>query len=228
MKLDIETINFIKKVVNTAKIVGIDNIIIEKDKVRGMDDHRTVVIFQPDIDELSCGSLGLNRTDVFMTRLELVNTSEGFKVVADIDEEREFVRGLKMSAKGTRIDYRCANPATIQAPKIINDTIVGTIETTEDAVTLLQKGAVAMGNAELVKIISDNDGVSFELEDVNNDTLKHEFAEGIDHKFSHKYPVKTLLALLKNKQDALEFDIGEKGIIRFDIRGLGVYVLPKV
>jgi len=46
MKLSQEQISFIENVVKTGQSIGIDNIIIEPEMVRAIDDARTVVLYQ--------------------------------------------------------------------------------------------------------------------------------------------------------------------------------------
>jgi len=46
MKLDKITVSYILNVVETAKLVGIDSVIIEPNTVRAIDDNHTVVLFQ--------------------------------------------------------------------------------------------------------------------------------------------------------------------------------------
>lgn len=233
MKLSNETLTFIQNVVHTAGIVDIDSIIIDPESVRGLAENNTVVLLEKDVPELEIGSVGLNRTDVFQQRLGVVKDLDSFAVDAVMDDEKGFVRSLTMKAKGTKIDYRCANPTTIRAPRVINDELSARVDVTADAVQMLQKGAAAMGS-DLVQFHSDKDGVRFELIDTNNDTFDHLFAEKAtplskesEGYFTHKYPVKTLLALFKD--DSVDhFSVGSKGTLLVKINDLGVYVLPKV
>jgi len=234
MKLSDETLSFIQNVVHTAGIVDIDSIIIDPESVRGLADNHTVVLLEKEVPELEIGSIGLNRTDVFLQRLDVVKDLDGFAVEAVMDgSDKGFVRSLTLKAKGTKVDYRCANPTTIRAPRVINDEPSARVDVTAEAVKLLQKGAAAMGS-DLVEFHSDGDGVHFSLVDVNNDTFEHQFAEkatplteGSEGKFTYKYPVKTLLALFKDSS-VDHFSVGGKGTMLVKVSGLGVYVLPKV
>lgn len=240
MKLKPESLAYVLNVVRTAKLVGIDNIIIEPDTVRAMDDARTVVIFQNEgVPDMEFNSIGINRIDVLMARYEIANSTQGFSAEVDTknEGEDEFATSLILKGKGTKIDYRCADPSKISAPRTINDVIRYSVNLTAEAVTLLQKGVAAM-TAENVSIIS-NDGVSFELVDVNNDIFKHTFADDAQlvpdedgevvstTKFAHRYPVKTLLALFRSNPEGT-FSVGQKGILSFPVNGLTVYVLPQV
>lgn len=233
MKLDAETVAYILNVVKTARLVGIDNIIIEPDLVRAMDDSNSVVLFQDeDVLEMPFGSIGLTRIDAFMARFEIARVQDKFSIEAVVQDDEKFARSLIMKGKGIKIDYRCGNPAKIKAPRQVNDVLKHKVPLNGEAVLLLQKGQAAMG-AETVSIIS-NDGVSFELVDVNNDVFKHTFAADAepltkdkDTKFAHRYPIKTLLALFKDNPTG-HFSVGAKGILSFPINGLTVFVLPQV
>ncbi len=234
MKLTNNLITFIENVVKTGLSVNIDNVIIETDMVRAIDDNRTVVIFQnTNVPEMPFSSIGLTRVPVFLSRLEIAKTQEKFTVDVIIDDDDDYVRSVTMKSDGTKIDYRCANPANIQAPRQINDTLVYRVQLNSEAVSLLQKGQGAMGS-ETVSIIGCKDGVSFELTDVNSDVFKHQISSDVQllddsasETFSHRYLLKTLLALFKQNAEG-SFDIGEKGILNININGLNLYVLPQV
>lgn len=234
MKLSQDLIDFIETVVKTGQSIGIDNVIIEPDMVRAIDDARTVVLYQnTNVPAMPFGSIGLNRISVFLSRLEIAKSQDNFTLDVKVDDGEEYARSINMKGAGTKIDYRCANPTTIQAPRQINDNLVYSIQLNAEAVSLLQKGQVAMGS-ETVTIGCDDDGVYFELTDVNSDVFKHTFAPDVDlldedasATFTHRYPVKTLLALFKQNPDG-HFEIGEKGILNISVNGLDIYVLPQV
>lgn len=233
MKLDAITISYLQTVVKTAKLVNIDSVIIEPNIVRAIADDNSVVILQnKDVPDMPFGSIGMNRLDTFNSRYELLRTQEKFGVEVDIDEDAKCVRAIIMKAKGTKIDYRCAKPQTIKAPRQINDTLKHRVKMNGDTVVLLNKAVAAMSGPEHVTLIS-NEGVSLELSDINNDTFKHTFMENADKltpdangKFAHRYFVKTLLPLLKQDSEG-HFDVGAKGILAFYVNNLTVYVLPQ-
>lgn len=232
MKLDKNTVSYIQSVIETAKLVGIDSIIIEPNLVRAIDDNSTVVINQnKDIPEMPFGSIGMNRLDIFTARYDIAKSQDGFTIEAEVDTGSQFAKSITMKAKGMKIDYRCANPAAIKAPRQINDVMKYRVLLTTEAVVNLQKAQSAM-KAEIVTIVSDN-GVSFELSDLNNDVFKYTFTDNVEvitdgnGKFAHRYPVKTLLSLFKQNATG-HFEIGAKGIAAFQLNGLKVFVLPQV
>jgi len=182
------------------------------------------------------GSVGLNRIDVLMARYGIAVTQDKFTMDATVVDDtaaNPWARALTMKATGTKIEYRTANPATVKAPRQINDVMKVRVNFPPEAVVLLQKGQAAMG-ADHVTIVSTDEGVSFQLFDVNNDTFKHTFADtaealedGGDTKFANRYPVKTLLSLFKETKNGY-FEVGKKGMLQCPLNGLAVFVLPKI
>ena len=232
MKLDSETLTYIRNVVETGQMVGIDNVIIESGNVRAINDEKSVVLFQEEnVPEMNF-NVGLNRIGVFLSRLEVARTQDNFAVDVKTDDDGVFARSITMTAKGFKVDYRCANPKTIAAPKKINDEMVIRIELTPQAVYMLQKGQTAMG-ADVVSLISNDNGVTFEFVDVNSDKFSYTFTEriafdaGANATFTYKYPIKILLPLFKHNAEST-FQIGRKGMLNIVVNNLNIFVLPQV
>lgn len=232
-KISSDLIGYVENVVKTGQSVGIENIIVDSDSgvVRGIDEGRTVVLFQDhDVPDFNVGVIGLNRTNAFLLRLNIVKGRKGFAVEAEMVERDNinYAKMLHMESDDTKAGYRCANPDAIKAPKQINDNIIHQVQLNAEAVDVLQKGYTAYGT-ETVSINGGEAGVAFILEDISEDVMRHTFAEEPVQtgSFSHKYPIKTLLSLFKQNPDDM-FEIGEKGILRFVANGLDLYVLPQV
>lgn len=233
MKLDPEQIKFITKIVTTAQLVGIDGIIIEPDLVRGMDEDKTVVMLQDtNVVAMPFDSIGLNRISTFQSRYDIARIRDNFTIEAVVSDGDKFARSLTMKGKGVKIDYRCANPTTITAPKKIRDEAQQRVQLNGEAVLLYQKGLAAMGS-EVVTIIS-NDGVSFEFSDNNADVFNHKFADstteivsGSSDKFAHKYQAKVLSSLFKHDPDG-SFTVGKAGTLNVEVNGVTITVMPRV
>ena len=217
----------------TAKLVDIESVIIETDLVRAINDDNTVVLFQDEnVISLPFGSIGMTRLDSFTSRYDIASSHDNFTVEATIRDKENFVSSIMMKSKGIKVDYRCGDPSKMRAPRQINDEMLFEVQLNSDAVTLLQKGFASMKSEE-VTIISNDDGVSFEMADINNDVLKHTFATSAtpltnesNTKFAHRYPTKILIALFKQNTDGT-FCIGKKGMLSYTINGLTLYVLPQ-
>jgi predicted ribosome-associated RNA-binding protein Tma20 len=148
-----------------------------------------------------------------------------------MDDKGEFVRALTMKGKGAKIDYRAANPATIQAPKKFDDKVAHKIRITPEAILLLQKGVSAM-KTDQVEIIGNKEGVSFQMtEDATKDTFAYKFAsladiestDGNPPNFQYTYLIKNLLTLFKQNPDGYFF-VTAKGLIKFVVNGLDLYI----
>lgn len=234
MIIDNNEIEFIENAVKTAKLVNIDSIIIETGMVRALSEDKTAFIFQDQsVPAFSFSSIGLNRLDVFQNRLEIAMACDNFSVDATADDSGSFIKSLIMKGKGVKIDYRCANPKNIIAPKKFNDIIKTQVEISSDAVSMMQKGQVAM-RSETITLINNEKGVTFELMDINSDVFSHTFTTitknltaDTDTRFVFKYPVKLLLTLLKNNPNGY-FNVGQKGILNVLVNKLNVFILPQV
>jgi hypothetical protein len=233
MKLDSKLLQYIENVVHTAQRVGIEDLIIEEGLIRAMDDNKTVVMHHStNVPDLPFSSVGIGRINVFVSRLNIVKGQSDFEIDVTTHETEDYVKTMLMKAKGVKVDFRCANPKQIQAPKTVNDTLKCLVPLDADAVVLLQKAQSAMGS-DSVTIISNEDGVTFELYDSANDKFSHtykakvESLEGDDVRFVHTYPLKIVLPLFKENVDG-NFAIGKKGIMNIAMNGINLWVLPQV
>lgn len=241
IKVDSNILSYIQKVVQTADLVKIDSIIIEPNKVRAVDEDKTVVILQDkNVPDMPFESIGLNRIDLFTSRLELVKSAGEFEVEAVIDEienkdtkqKERFARSLIFKSKNIKIDYRCANPSLIKAPRVLNDHLKFKINMTPETVLMIQKGYNAMKSDELILNNSKN-GVVLEINDVNGDSFTYkicnniETIEGEPQEFSYKYPIKTLLPLFKTAPENV-FYVSSRGMLKIEINKLNIYVIPRI
>lgn len=240
--VDITTLAYIQTVVQTAKLVGIESIIIEPGRVRAVDDNKSVIILQTDgVPPMSFGAIGLNRTDVFSSRLEIAKSAGKFEVEATTEsvENKEtkqsetFARALRFKGKGVKIDYRCANPTLMKIPKALNDSMVFTFNMTPEAVLMLTKGHSAMACDEVMFTGTIKDGVSLEMRDINGDVMSYVISDTVNGEdkqstaFKHNYPVKILLSLFKVVPSS-EINISTRGIMRITINDLNLYIMPRV
>lgn len=238
MKLDKEIIDYIFNVVKTGDIVNVDNIIIEPNMVRSMDEERTVGLFtNKNVPDMPFNSIGITRIHDLLSRFSIVKELENFLIEVTTDPDEVYATKLVLKAKKMKVDYRCGDPSKIAAPKVLHDVECYRVQLNEDAVGLFQKGNAAMSTDE-VSLVS-NDGVSFEFTDLSHDIYQYTFADTVEPilnadgeapsslKFAHRYPAKTLQALFKNNPTA-EFTIGQKGMMRFPLNDLTVFVLPRV
>jgi len=232
MKLESKLIEHISNVVKTAKIVGIDGLKLEPDFIGGLADDNTTYITQlEDIPDMPFDAMCIRNLNVFQSRFEIARKQDNFEMSVDITEDG-FVRSVLMKGKGTKIDFRCSTPKQVKAPKGFKSPLINRVKLTGETVMLLQQAIASMGS-DVVTIISNN-GVSFEIVDVNNDVFKHNFefeVESLDDEsdtnFAHRYPAKKLLGLFKINPTAT-FDVATSGRLCINVNGFDVTILPQV
>jgi hypothetical protein len=238
MIIDNATLTYIQNAIKTAGLVKIDSIVIEPGRVRAMDADRTVVLFHNEnVPDMVFGSIGINRFSVFNSRVDIAKSVDNFVIDAVVDSspgKDPFVRALQMKGKGVKVDYRCANPLTVQAPKNLRDQIVYRLHINTDVIQMIQKGQVAMSTDDITIICIDG-GVSFTMTDINGDTLSYQFGDSVElvtsdvdtsTDFSYTYPIKLVHSLFKHNTNQV-FDITTKGMIKITVNQLDFYILAK-
>ena len=233
MKVTAEEIKFIESTARTAALFHIDNIVIEPDRVRAIDDDRTIYLnLVEDVPDLSFGSIAITRVGLFLSRLDIAKVQKSFAVEAVMHKDGEFAHSLILRGKGTKIEYLCGNPTTIKIPKDLNDERSTEVKLNAELVVLMQQGMSAMSSNEIT--IISNDEVTFEIVDLNKDVFSYTFPdkakaliEDGTTKFAHKYPAKHILSLFKQNPDGY-FEVGGRiGTLSVNINGINVYVIPQ-
>lgn len=231
-----ETIDYILKVIKTAELVKINNIIIEPGRVRAIDDNKRAIIFHDkDIPDMEFGAIGLNRIDVFSSRFDLARSMTNLDVTASVEETEAgtFARSLQMKGKGIKIEYRCANPRTINAPKTFgNDGLFYKAHMTAEALQIMQKGQTAMSATE-VTFVGTPEGLMLEMSDINSDVLSYQISSELVHvtsgkqdaNFRHRHDIKLLLPLFRQNPES-SFYFTTRGLIRTTVNGLDVNLMP--
>lgn len=241
VKITPAQMEYIIGVVETARSIGITNVIIEPGRVRAMDAANTVTILQTSgVVDLACGSIGITRPDVLQARVNIATDVGSAAVEATtatyVQDKKEipFARALAIKGAGFKIDFRCSNPQIIKAPKALpNSTAAFEFDFDPLFVQQLSKGRDAMG-ADSVVLFGEDTGVYFTMKDVSGDEYTNSVvkdvvgvAVGSQPSFDYKYPIKTLLSMLK-KNRTYHIAITEQGLLSLVIDGLTVYLLREV
>lgn len=247
MKLTVEELDFIQGVIKTANSLDVAGVIIEPGKVRAMDEDQTIFLFQDKgIPPMQFGSIALNRLDAFSTRLEITRAQPNFEIevvttgtnatlgydkydAQSSDAAPMWVRAINMKADKINLDYRCANPMTVKAPKNRAGANVYSISITPELLVMLQKGKNAMKSKE-VKLIGNKKGATIEISDINSDTLSYHFNDtiqchnGDEPNFSYTYIIDDILPILKTNPTGT-FSLTARGSLRYTVNGLDVYFM---
>jgi hypothetical protein len=231
MKLKKEIVSFIKEAVTTAKDLKFDDMCIEQGLIRAMPEDQSVFFVHNHNTELPFDTLGITRIPELLNRLNIITESDEYTIeFKEIDGE---VRSLSMKNNETKIDFKCSNPAKIRAPRKINDPMMFGIHISTESIDMLKRSHAAM-KTDLVTFIADDDGVRFEMNDINNDVFTHKVAENVvcveeiqDAHFSFRYPTVLLLSLLN--KEIKYFEVGKSGTMLINtISGFNIYIPPRV
>lgn len=234
MKLTPEQIAFIINVVKTAVTLDMDSVIIEPERVRGVNESITVIMLHNEdvLDMPSNCSVGISRLKTFVDRYDIAKTRRNFTIDIKVNEIEKYAQSLTMKGEGIKVDYRCASPTKIRAPRRINDEPVLEVELTPETVVMIGKAHTAMKEEE-ISIIGNN-GVSFEIPDITNDVFSYKFADEVttldpdaNTMFAHRYPIKVLLSVFRQNQDE-KFRLTPTGILILQVNNLTIYIPPRV
>jgi len=230
MKLEKEIIDLILISVETAKLLGLEELIIDKHGIRGLHPDRQSLLLHKIELPLPFNAIGINRLHTLKGRLNIIKGMDNVSLNADISDN--IVRKLYFSTKKLKVEYRCSNPKNIETPKNINENFFREVEFTEEAYMMLMKAQSVMKVIDFT-MISDKDGVRFELFDENNDVFSYNFTNNIellsekgDNTFVFRYPIKVFLPILKQNPNT-KIQIGEHGVLQLNINELTSMIVPK-
>ncbi|MNC24561.1 hypothetical protein D3C75_726170 [compost metagenome] len=228
MQLSQATIDYIDRVTAVAQIAGIDAVVFRKDIVSGKDDTPAVVMVQKDdIPEFEFTELALIRIPYFRQRMEAVKAT-GKAFTATLEENK----GLITFAAGrTKAEYRAGNAVAVRPPKGIAHTDTFTFPIEPDLVNIISRAAAAYPSKDPIVTLTSN-GAEVELQitdDESNDSFTTIISDQMKGSgaLSVRYPLKLLLPLLK-QHEGKELKIGQIGSLALKIRGIDVFLIPRV
>ena len=129
-KLSSGTLNLMRDAISTSTILGIERLVIDGHSLRGeSQENGTMMLLPfPDGTELEFGAIGISRVPVLKARLRLLG-DDGVIIpeYKTRDSGEQFIFRLSLQKAKTKIDFKCADPAQIKAPKGFTE-VVETIE----------------------------------------------------------------------------------------------------
>jgi len=196
----------------------------------------TFALLQTDnVPDMSFKNIGINRVSTFVDRYSIASGTPNLAVEAITKENNGdiWTQSLFFKGKGVKIDYRCANPATIRAPKtlLVDETNQYDTILSADIVSMIQRGQSAMGATHITPS-SKEDGLFVELSDSNRDAMSIQIGRAIVDTarapvlFTHKYVGKTFLLPFKLNATG-RIKISTNGLLLSMINNLSVYTIPE-
>lgn len=232
---------YIASVVQIAKDIGIENLIIEKTKVRGKSPDGMIFLLQEDgHPDVSFDKMGLNRISSFCQRYAALRELEPKFTIDEVElsvngTPTKFVRSVHMKARGAAIDFRCANPVTIkQIPSQILDPVFYAMPNTPELATAIQQAKATMG-AELIGIAVTSGNLQVQAQDITGDNFSRDISaneitimdDAAEDDFIFEYGAPELISLIKKANGDCIY-ITQHGMLKLSIDGFNVYLKPKV
>jgi hypothetical protein len=237
MILDKEVVTYIENLALLCRTAGIESFIIDEGKIRGIDDQKSVVLFDEYISSnLPFSGIGIGRVSSLLQRIDGVRQFGDYEVVANLRPETEQVSYLVLKTKSMRVEFNCTNPANIKVPKRILDTPAYQFTISPDDVNNIAKANTMMKGEKLIINGVDNK-ITFVIKDTNEDSFTYETGiefniidESAPSEFSNAYSIKSVLSLLKEQPDQNQvIEVGgQKGIMDMKIKDMMFYILRRV
>lgn len=234
-------LSLLQDAIATATVLGIERMVIDSHSLRGeSQDNGTMMLLPfPSDTELEFGAIGISRVSVLKVRMKLLG-DEGiitpeYKVR---DSGDKFVFRLSLKKGKTGVDFKCADPAQIKAPKGFNDPDHFGFTFTSEDIDLMLSAKNAMQSDTVTFSSKDGKTVNFSISASEGDTLVHELESSLDIKtstetFAASYKTKILFPVLKEiKEAAKDADVDvvltRRGIMKIEVNMIPAYVFPEV
>jgi len=237
-----ETKSIITSAVKYCSLVKISSLLIDKSGIRAKQDATAVYLIEPgDFNFLEFDTLYITRIESLAPRIKMFESSKKrYDLCIDVkelDNEDTLVKSLTLKNEQTQISFGCSVlPEKSRLPKKVNDPLFYEFECQKESLDVLSKGISAMG-ASLIKIYTDDGGVSCKVKDIESDSLKHTLAseykylsKDADEEFEFEYDFKGLLPLLKEaaqEESKFTIQLTRRGIIRLYINDLSIYIFAE-
>ena len=231
MQLSKQDVINLKDAITVAKVLNIDNIVINDGMVLAFNEAKSAAIVSPIALDVPEGvKMGLVRVKELESRISVF---QGDFVVDLTLTPNNDVKSIKMSTEAMTVSYRCASIRDIQAPKGINPGEYVSFNLSQEDVKMIAKGAKMM-KADTVDFSIGKNGISVIATDVNNEQFKYdlscapEFTDEpeMDVISLHTDMVCNLFAALGRSDTDIRVTITENKIFGFDYFNHKVYLIP--
>lgn len=234
------TLTLLKDAMDTANILGIERMVIDNHSLRGESQQQTFMLLPfPEGTELEFGAIGISRIPVLQARLKLLgNDGTIIPEYKTRDSGDNFVFRLALKSGKTKIDFKCADPAQIKAPKRFTDPVNFAWTLNAQDIKLMLSTKRAMDSKTVSFISKDGNTVSFSISASEGDALTHELDSVLDSKtttntFAVSYKVAILFPLLNEIMEAAKeadvaVEITKRGILQVEVHGITTYIFPEV
>lgn len=238
MQLSKQTIKLIQNSLKAAKVLKLDTIAIEEEQVRALNANHTIMVCEKQVPELEFSGLGIGRVQTLLGRLAMLEGEDDFNIEATL-LPNGIVRQLDISAGGTKVEYRCANPNSIKAPRNMKVPDMWTFTINDKTLNMLSKACSSV-SSDCVTIRSNSKGEMLMTitDEATNDKFTQRFdaeVENVDDEdgqleFEFRYQIETFLLGLKGTESDDKgnsiVSLTQVGGIKTVLNNTTVYIIP--
>lgn len=233
-------VSFLNDATGVAQYVGLEAIVFRPGLVSGIGGNSgmAIVMVHTHNEDLPFDGMGVTSPADLKNRLQLIAAQKGsVKVVAvdgKLDDDpttKRIAAKLMFNAGRMKMVHNTGNPKAIKAPKRISFVENWRVSFDQDTVLNTLNNAtkvLSIDNDTLVAITSVNGEAVLQITDRNGDQYEDVMGTPDGTPFSHRYPLKHFVSLIKGHGKNIDVCGSKEGTMRFSISGFSVFLLPKV
>lgn len=239
-KLSKSSMKMLKDAIRTASILGMEKLVIDHHSIRGesLENSTLMLLKFPEDMEMEFGSIAITRVQELISRMRILG-SDGdiapeFKTR---DSGEQFVFRLKLKRGRTSVEFKCADPAYVKAPKAFNDPDSFTFTVVPEDVEVMLSAKSVMQTEKITFIGKDDGAVSITASASEGDKMVHEIGSKFEalndanDSFTYSYKTKILFPVLKELLSSAEEEvitISRRGIIKVYINDIPAFIFPEL
>lgn len=235
------TVELLTSAMSVATMLGVEKMVIDSHSLRGeSQENGTFMLLPfPAGTELEFGAMGISRISVLRSRLGVIG--EQGSITPDYktrDSGEKFIFRMVLKKNKTSIDFKCADPAHIKAPKGFDDPDHFQFAVSAEDIKLMLVSRSAMQSETVSFASTDGSTVKFSVSASEGDALVHELESDLDSKtstetFASSYKSKILFPVLRNISEAakdadVDIVLTKRGIMKVEVFGIPTYIFPEV
>jgi hypothetical protein len=237
MKLTSQVIAAIDGLFNTLNTIGINKVVVEKDRIRAIDDKSVVgIITEDNVPDLDGKALTTNRVKNLVDRIKLAKAQGDVAITCTTGSTVDLVM-LEIAAGRFKTQFRCAASDAIKIPKRLADKPAYEVTLPITMIPSIVQADASMGTDTITIASKDGKKVSVELVDATKDVCSFDLetdAVALDKtgSFCHRYNSKALISLMreamKTSGDTLKLTIGGQGILFIHVNNWEFFTMPQI
>lgn len=237
-KIKTHLVDYIQNVIETASLLNVESVVIDDHSVRGMNEDGMFILQRDNLpDDLPFDGIGFGSIAALKSRMTLF---EDYEAQYELKKQQNgyswpYLLKFKSNTSKTSVEYRCAAPLTVKAPKNTKDPVAFSFYMDEDSVNMLVKSNVVM-RTETVLLSSKKNKVTFKLCDENSNVLEHRITKDLNiideddfgDSFMFEYKARNILPILKylaKQYEEFEINITTRGLLQVNVNDLMIYIL---